>query len=251
MNHTFLGGSFFIRTIEEVTKGTFPGLVSPKFPIYVREYYTLKFILMYWLPKTISRCWQPIHREGLKISDKEPKRYHYKFDIKSVLQSYPKAKTKTVIIYHALQKIINSVNNGNQLLKVYLTFAFEHDTRIHNNVGIIFIDFYKTCTLKQLEHQIQSQKYQVIATNNLMTLINSGKKARNSVDVVLTMSFVTHVHVPIPICSGSFAHVADYPIYLLIGSIGDICHVSTTVMTDDINYDMLLTSSPNPIPIML
>lgn len=237
MNHVYLGGSFFIKMGRALLGGVGPNL-KLQLPPYVREYYTCKFLANYGL--TFKNSGKPCK---IISNPKDIKRVSYQFDIQQLqsTEPYKCSKSNIVVIHNVLTEVCTHLSKD--VVKAYLTFGFEHDEIMHNNVGIMFLDFHKGMTPEQLSAQIAQDKYQVVATNNLMNFIPSGgKHSRHSVDIVFTIAYLKKCQQATNSIKVYFSHVADYPIYLFAFTQDNVCYVTTTVMTEDLNYKQLVDS---------
>jgi hypothetical protein len=231
INHVYLGASFFTQVCEILVDGTFPGLVPISLPPYLREYNVFKFLIKDWLFRDSSS----FRRLKMITNTDDMRRISYHLEIDSIknLEIYKGIKTKSVIIHYVLQDILKHLPK--KKLTFYITFGFKHDPKIYNNVGIIFGELTKETTAKELENQIISKTYQIIATNTLMQILpsKSGTNARNNVDVVFTMMYVKDPKVDVKHCELTYKMIADYPIYVFGLSVGTKCYISQIIMTPE------------------
>jgi len=231
LNHVYLGASFFTQVCEILVDGVFPGLVPLNLPPYIREFNVFKFLIK----DLLFGDFKSFRRLKMITNTEDMRRIAYNFDIDTVknLPEYKHIKTKSVIIHYVLQDILKHLPK--KKLNFYITFGFKHDPKIYNNVGVIFGELTKETTAKELENQIVSKTYQIIATNTLMQILpsKSGKNARNNVDVVFTMMYVKNSKVILKNCELTYEMIADYPIYVFGLSFGSKCNITQTIMTPE------------------
>jgi hypothetical protein len=241
LNHVYLGGSFFVKLGEIFTNGKFPGLHSNKTYLLYPEHNAVKFLFMNYIPNKIYDVVYP--HKLLSISN-NIKRYTYNFNLELLKTKYlTHKKSNSLVIYQALSNIINFTNKNK--LKICLTYAFEHDEVLYNNVGCIFFEFYKNQDLELLEKCLKSNSYQILATNTLMQCVQQSKNARKNVDVVFTMMYIKNSYYNGNKYYNSFLNVADYPIYVFGVTVNNISHITNTIMTEEFDYDKAITTTPN------
>ena len=240
LNHVYLGGSFFVKVGEIFTNGKFPGLHSNKTYWLYPEHTALKFIFTHYIPNKIYDIVYP--HKLLSISN-NLKRYTYNFDLQLLKTKIPGLRSNSLVVYQALSNIINFTNKNK--LKICLTYAFEHDEVLYNNVGCIFFEFNKNHDPKLLENTLKSNSYQILATNTLMQCVQQSKTTRKNIDVMFTMMYVKNSHYNGDKYFNSFLNIADYPIYVFGITVDNISHITNTVMTDEFNFKTAVFSTPN------
>jgi hypothetical protein len=240
LNHVYLGGSFFVKCGKMMFQGKAPNL-SLQLPPYVREHYTLKFLWNHALNSCSAH--PPPAPMTLVRTSAAIRRVAHSLDLDALKQQamYAHSKANIVVVHRILSELCAHVSKP--VLKTYLTFGFEKDEVMYNNVGIMFLDFERGMTPAELAARIARDKYQVIATNNLMSFMpTGGKSSRRSVDVVLSLCYFTHCQTDIAYNHVSYSHVADYPVYVMAFSAMGTCRVSTTIMTPELDCDQLVRS---------
>lgn len=139
---------------------------------------------------------------------------------------------KTLIIHQILSDL--SARTSKTYLRAYLVHPFNYTKEMRNNVGIQYIDFYKTgkwrTTLSKLHCQLKSREYQVAATNILMKhRSNLCEMARHSIDVAITMGHYTSKNNErdrLRSARVTFDTTPEYPIYVFSLTMDNKVHVS-------------------------
>lgn len=225
LDHVYLGASFFHEVGRIMAQGTcaYGSEDPPGFPLL--DLCVARF-LGHWLLRD-SGDYVPVAK-----SDKFLRRHFYSF----ATIGNPAIGDATIYsMYTVLGNILQRTNRYE--LRSYITYGFRHTKEIRNNIGIIFCTFTKDMTLAEFNDYILGNKYQIVATNYFMQILDKGKEVRNSVDLVMSLGSITTNHNNILDISCTFGSIPDYPIYCCLVSINDITHVSITLNTDEYVMD--------------
>ena len=222
-DHRYFGGLFFLKLGGKITNTKPVTIYKEQYTPFLSELLILKFGI-FWLTN------KP--KNSLKISN-NIKRISFSYNYLEDSKKFPKVRKHTILC-NTLLKIFD------KNISVLLPVAFESTSKNYNNVGCIFVEYNKDDTPEILENKISSNKYQAIATNNLQKIISKGKKVRNSIDLVLTMGYLVGEYNNIKYSATSYLSIADYPIYIVSMTIENINYTTITLMTEDIDYDLLI-----------
>jgi len=210
MDHRYFSGLFFMilgKNFFDIN----PVNVMKEFYIpFVTEFFVLRFLFfMYWFKQECE--------ENLDFVDNknEIRRESLCFNTDDI--KYGK-KRKYNVIFHLLSHIKSKLHLKRPL-KILIPIAFEATLARYNNVGAIF--FYFDGNYENMVNQIEANKYHANATNILQRFVNSGKKARNIVDVVLSCGCFDGGHDKIIDNYVTYDNIADYPIYCLSVTFGN------------------------------
>lgn len=225
-DHIYLGASFFqdfgkILYRAECDYIRYP----PDFPIL--DISVARFGLKYLYEKIRGpdENYVPIRKSNTTL-----RRHFYTLNTPSLKKKG--IVTNICIIYRIFQNILTRTNRTE--LKAYLTYGFKNTEYICNNIGIVFVDFTKDMSLSDFNDYILSNKYQIVATNYFMQIVDKGKEARNSVDVVLSLGyFKSHIGDNIEDFGCTFGSIPDYAIYCCSSSINNKTYVCITLNTDE------------------
>ena len=212
-----IGQRFFTESTKPLIKPT------PGFPY--QDIATWKFILRDIIPKYVYNREKHVI---LPMYNKEEDMNRIQI-IKNVVKNDNSRLMNC--IYNCFSELFLRLPKEVLNIKGYITYGFQGDRTIHNNVGIIFVDISRWTTIKELEEQLKSKKYQAVATNYLMRIIERGQKTRNSVDVVLTIAKLSDLSFKIKKQFYTFKKQPDYPIYCLSFTLDDEQHIFITSNT--------------------
>jgi hypothetical protein len=234
-DHRYFGGLFFLKMAAILGGGEPVSIHRDSYRPVVTELLMARFAF-YWLT-----C-RPASLRVVE-SRRDIKRVAFTLDYSEISSRNRESRKQTVVMLEILSPVINST--GKESLNVLIPVAFECDDGNYNNVGAIVLDYEKDDTYTSLESKLKRNKYQAEATHGLQRILNKGKEARNSMDVVLSTGCVTSDHdSSVKKSYTSYLNVAHYPIYILsMSTIGKVCHahVTVTIMTEDICLETLLS----------
>lgn len=228
IDHRYFGGLYFLKFIGSVINCKPVTVYKETYVPIISELSILKLVY-YWITK------------------KTNKRLEMKNDIDRLVFSYNygndknsgKIRRQTIIYYNILKKIFNGVEKNKDFLRILITVGYESTRKTHNNVGALFIDFYKDTTIEDLEKNLMKNKYQAHAINLLQQYMNKGKYIRNDIDIVLTSGYLfSETNEDMSYVKSSYTtylSIAHYPIYVVSFTIGDTAHVTITNMSKDVN----------------
>lgn len=204
LDHRYFSGLFFMLLAKHLYKMRPLNVMKEIYIPFLSEFYVIKFIIyMFYFSKSTD--------ENLEfVEDKsEIRRETFNFDIENLEYQ---CKKKYKVLYHILSHIRSKVSLKRPL-KVLIPVAFEATEERYNNVGAIFCYF--DGNIESLIEQIENNKYHANASNLLQRFMNSGKKARNLVDVVLSCGCLECDETIIDEHIVTYENIADYPIYCL------------------------------------
>ena len=242
MDHVYIGGYFFQEWGTTVFKGETVNPYHLNYQPGLTELIALKFMLCKAIPSYIG------HSDSLTLIDNRDqlKRFGLKIDIEKIKVKNINPK---VYIIHYLAKLLLKYLSINRGLNILLPVAFENDDYVYNNVGGIFINVGKDDSIEDVSSNLMNNRYNAIATNSLMQILNKGKTARQKIDVIMTIGFIkkptllsTNELQQIEI---SFSNVVQYGIYCASFAYGTVAHVSVTVNTKKFAYDSLMKYESN------
>jgi hypothetical protein len=225
IRHELIGGSFllelfycFLEMEQRSTESLFPCSNS---------LYSLGFIPLYFsIPKIPDSKKLPLFTNNS--------------DIQMYINTYVKNENKNVIMYNALQQVLDGLpDNFNRPLIGYIPIAFQPYHNVRNNIGLIWFSITKQTTQKEFEKQLTKNQWHSIVTNacihTLPLLPSMGSKVRSNVDIVVSFMVGKDNH-PLH-ASWTFCKVSEYPFYLALCS----------VKTDQGTYisETLTVSTPN------
>ena len=95
-------------------------------------------------------------------------------------------------------------------------------------------------TMATLEKLITKQKYHAIGTNLFLRGVSSyGTNGRKNVDLVFTSGYIQNPNVIPKYHHATFNGVADYGIYCLTATMGNVTSISFTLSTNQIDFEKL------------
>jgi hypothetical protein len=177
---------------------------------FLSEWYIFRFIWYYLSLPTLRTLPFVEKKEDMR-------RESFHFDITEIKSNYiscEKISSKFYVIYHLLTHIYDEIG-VNRPIRVLIPIAFKTNERSYNNVGCIMMDFTKEQPIESFVKEIRKLEYQAHATNILQQMMNSGKKARNSVDVVLSLGFFEYETDIVENMYVTYENIADYPVYCI------------------------------------
>lgn len=202
LDHRYFSGLFFMLLGKNLYNLKPLNIMKEIYIPFVTEWYIIKF-LFYMLFY--------INDDKLEFVEKKEdiRRERFFFDVDEINMN---GKRKYKVFYHILSYIYSKINI-NRKMKVLIPVAFEASKERYNNVGCIFIYF--DGNFNNMVEQLENNKYHAIATNTLQRFMNSGKKARSFVDVVLSCGCFEGGSDNIQDFYITYENIADYPIYCL------------------------------------
>ena len=213
LNHEVIGGSNIVYGACMVNKQKYQKDNCYK----SRFWHILPFLKLAWNYSRIPRVDVPL---PLFTNDNDVKRYQLKY---SFIRE--KGHVKSKIIYEALSDIYKCLGLQRKMV-CYLPIAFYSNKNIYNNIGIMWLTYDENDTIESIEKQMQTNTYQILATNfaiyNNLTKLNHGSSVRKSVDAVITVLF-SEDEIDLS-KSWTFEQVSEYPVYAAISS---VLHVPT------------------------
>lgn len=224
-DHIYIGTEAFHCIGQRFFTSSTQALIKPTPPFPYQDLFTWKFILRDMIPKYIYA--KDIH-QPLPMYSKETDMNRIQIT-KNVVKNENSRLMNC--IYNCFNEIFLRLPKHVFNIKAYITYGFQGDKTIYNNVGIIFVDICRKTTIKELEEQLKERRYQAVATNYLMRIIEKGKKTRNSVDVVLTIAKLTDLDFKIKRQFYTFKKQPDYPIYCLSFTLDEEQHIFMTSNT--------------------
>jgi hypothetical protein len=231
VDHRYFGGLYFLKLFGDIINCKPIKVYKESYIPFVSEFTILK-MLYFWITKKPN--------EPLKMKNDINRlvfSYNYNNDINE-----QKVRRQTIIFYNILKSVFNGIKrNDKDFLRVMITVGYESTRKTYNNVGALFIDFYRDTTPEKLEIMLFNNKYQAHATNLLQKYINNGKYVRNDIDIVLTsgllysesnenMSYINSIYT-------TYLSIAHYPIYIVSFTIGETAYVTITNMSSDVNIE--------------
>lgn len=248
MDHVYIGGYFFQEWSTFVFKGEPIKPYRLQYMPVITELICLRFLLCKALPSYFD------NHQHLSLVDNRDliKRFGLKINIGDIKNKYKDIKPKVYIIYTLAQLLLKYISIDRNV-NILLPVAFENDRYAYNNVGAIFIDIGKRDTLKSIMKKLSNNAYNATATNALMQIVNQGKRARQKIDIIMTIGYIknptlTHLN-EIKRVEVSYSDIAHYGIYCASFTYDTVAHVSITVNTKEFAYDSLLKNEPNIFPI--
>ena len=229
-DHSYCSGNFFLEYGAIISNGEVPKL--PIFPSYfgIAEYYLMKF--------AIDRPDLPNNKVFSIVKNTgEMKRLYFTLNIKNKPNEQ---HTRTWVLYNVLNNIYHSMITKREL-NIMIPVPFRKETKISNNIGVLFIK-YEDCNIIKLQNNINTSKYQAISTNYYLKLnMNKkiGKNVRNNVDIIFSSGYVKNPLNKNVKSITTYNGVPDYGIYCLTGCMGDLIQITLTVSTNDIDFDKL------------
>lgn len=230
-DHSYCSGYFFLEYGAVVSHGTCPQM--PIFPkmFGIAEYYLAKF--------AIERNDLPQNKVFSIVKNKnEIKRLYFTLNTENVPV---KCHTRTWILYNVLKGVMNSLSSP-KCINVMIPVPFKKEKKISNNIGVLFIKFTDKTNLLNLQNQIDLNKTQAIATNYYLKLnLNKkiGKDVRNNVDMIFSSGYIKDPKVSNYKSITTYNGVPDYGLYCLTGAVGNKIHITLTISTDDISFELL------------
>jgi len=231
-NHSWCSGFFFLQYAAVIFRGDAPKPATfPNVP-FIPELYCLKMLLKKpHLP--ISKCF------STNIEPADIRRIGYKIDLSNKSTNVP---SRTYILWNIMFTLSHIENKDYNIL---IPIPFKKLHNVWNNIGVIFVKWPKNgMTLKELDDEINKNKYNAVATNLFLRgLTNSsqGSNSRKNVDLVFTTGYVKNAEIEPLHHAATFNGVADYGIYCLTGSFkNNITHVSLTFSTMMFDFDKLV-----------
>lgn len=221
LDHRYFGGLFFVKLGCELFNAKPVCIYHETYIPFITEWYIIKLIF-YWLTR--------IRFTPLKlVKDNEIKRSNQIFKIEPI----DGLRRQTILIHKIVDNIYSKIHNKvGRPIRILIPVAFESTRKTFNNVGGIFID-YDGEDIYTFEKMLMNRKYQAHATNIIQKFINSGKNARQEVDIVLSAGCLVDSDIKeLETNFTSYLSVAHYPIYVLSVTFNDTAMISITSMTD-------------------
>lgn len=252
LDHVYLGAEFFNCVGQILYEACTKPVISflPSFPL--RDLASWKFIIQdYTYPKVKSLITKANdHPKDLVLEKhKTPCQMTRMYKINSIedikakysLSDGNQSTTMFKVLFQIYQELFERLPKEKTLIKSYVTYAFRGDTTVYNNIGVVFVNVSRSTSFDKFVRSVEKKKYQAVATNYLMKLSDSsGKGARNSVDVVISISKFNEVsNIPVK-AHFTFGSNPDYPIYCLSISLGEEQHLSITSNTPSLKLDKVL-----------
>ena len=206
LDHRYFSGLFFMILGKNLFNIKPLNVMKEIYIPFVSEYYIIKFLIfMYWFSKNTGENLEMVnHKDDIR-------RETFNFNV-ITLNYDNKVKRKYRVLYHILSHIRSKLSL-NRPLKILIPVAFEATEERYNNVGAIFCHF--DGNLDNLINEIENNKYQAHVSNIIQRFSNSGKKARNLVDVVLSCGCFEGGSDIIEDNYVTYENIADYPVYCL------------------------------------
>lgn len=229
-NHEWCSGYFFLQYGSVVYNGKCPNPAKyPNVP-FIPEYSLLKLMLNKpYIP--ISRCF------STDINKHEIKRINYKID----LSTKTKGISSRVYILWNVMTILNSVYSKDY--NIMIPIPFKKLKNVWNNIGVVFAKWPKDgMTMKNLETIISENKYHAVGTNLFLrgaTSSSQGRSGRKNVDLVFTSGYIQNANIIPKYHHATFNGVADYGIYCLTATMGNMTSISLTFSTNQIDFKKL------------
>lgn len=230
LDHRYFSGYYFLILGENLFDNKSKEIMNETYIPFVSEYYILKFIYYYYyvLPK--------LPMLSLIKNKEDMRRENFILDIDEIKQSYHHVDTDTkiskkfYIVHHLLHYIYDKMG-FTRPMRVLIPLAFKTTAKKYNNVGCIIFDFNKE-NIKTMVKIINQVSYQAHATNLLQGLNNYGKKARSSVDLVLSMGYFEYEDEYVENFYATYENIADYPIYCISITFNNTVHTTITYMNE-------------------
>jgi hypothetical protein len=232
-DHRYFGGLYFLKLFGSMIEFKPINVYKESYMPVMSEISILKMLYFWITKKSNNKLRMKNDIDRLVFS------YNYTNDINE-----KKVRRQTVVFYNILKKIFNGIERTDKdFLRVMITAAYESTRKTFNNVGILFIDFYRDMTIEQLEKMLLNNKYQAHATNLIQQYINNGKYVRNDIDIVLTSGFLyselNENNSYIKSSYTTYLSIAHYPIYIVSITVGETSYVTITNMSEDVNIEKI------------
>jgi hypothetical protein len=227
IDHQYFGGLYFLKLFGNIINCVPITIYKEKYVPIMSELSIIKFFY-FWITKK--------NNKRLEMKN-EIDRIGFIFNYNKIDE---KVRRQTLIFYNLLKNIYNGIERKDKdFLRVLITVGYETDRKTLNNVGGVFIDFYRDMKIEELEKILMKNKYQAHATNLLQKYINKGKYVRNDIDIVLTSGYLlSETNEDMSYIQSSYTtylSVAHYPIYIVSFTIGDKAYVTITNMSKDVD----------------
>lgn len=242
MDHVYIGGYFFQEWGTHVFGGTQINPYRLNYQLGLSELIALRFLLCKATPTYIKP-----QKDNLTLIDNRDqlKRFGIKIDVGKVKG---KINPKIYIIDY-LAKLLLKYLSIERRLNILLPIAFENDEYAYNNVGGIFIDVGLNDTIEDITKKLTSNRYNAVATNLLMQLMNKGKETRQKIDVIMTIGFIKEPTLvsldELKQVEVSYSDIAHYGIYCASFTYGTVANVTVTINTKKFAYDSLIKHESN------
>ena len=229
-NHEWCSGYFFLQYGSIIYTGKCPNPAKyPNIP-FIPEYSLLKLILNKpYIPT--GKCF------STDINKNEIKRINYNIDLS---KKDIGISSRTYILWNVMT-ILNSVYSKDY--NILIPIPFQKLKNVWNNIGVIFVKWPKEgMTIKDLETVISQNKYHAIGTNLYLRGVTSpsqGKTGRKNVDLVFTSGYIQNPTIIPKYHHATFNGVADYGIYCLTATMGNITSISLTISTNQFEFEKL------------
>lgn len=227
VDHRYFGGLYFLKLFGNVINCVPITIYKEKYVPIISELSIIKFFY-FWITKK--------NNKRLEMKN-EIDRIAFSFNYNKIDE---KVRRQTVIFYNLLKNIYNGIERKDKdFLRVLITVGYETDRKTLNNVGGVFIDFYRDMKIEELEKILMKNKYQAHATNLLQKYINKGKYVRNDIDIILTSGYLfSETDEDMSYIQSSYTtylSVAHYPIYIVSFTIGNKAYITITNMSKDVD----------------
>lgn len=246
LNHGVVGGGDYLLLGTEMFNGETNSLIK-----YDNKFNIINSLFNYYCS---LRCSVVFFELFFK---KSMRRYLYDRIVYSKINLEEIRKTdiklKYSLIYRILTNIINSGTTKNSF-KCWLPIAFEkYENCPYNNIGILLFTFTKGMTEKELEKEIENNKFTCIGTYNF--LINSytfsktqsyyiEKILKKNIDICLTLANIINNEIKIEI--GTFGmyykmnmHAPPFPYYIGGISMDNIANITYSVTDVECDIEKL------------
>ena len=234
MDHIYIGGYFFQEMATYVFSGEKIKPYKLNYTIGLTELNLIRFLIFDALPMYIRT------NNDLPLLDNDDQiiRYSSQMDTKKLKEIYGDKNVKACII-HKLSLMLISYMSLKRNLNVMIPVAFQNNNYSFNNVGVIFLSINFTDTIDDIIKKIKNNLYQTSATNHLMQIANKGKKARDTIDAVMSIGYIKN---PSLFCKNElsglevyFPTMSQYAIYIAAFTYDDISNITLSVMTKKFN----------------
>lgn len=220
-DHRYFSGLFFLLLGKHLFNVTPLNVMKEIYIPFVSEFFIVKFLFFMYFFSTKNN--------DIKFIDnkEDMRRENVVFTIEA-----SNVKRKYAVLFKVLSHIRNTLKLRRPL-KVLIPVAFEASEGRYNNVGAIFCYF--DGSMDSMIKQIEANKYQANASNLIQRFVNSGKKARNSVDVVLSCGCLSEEVPQLESLYVTYENIADYPVYCLLVTFGNQVRGTITWMCKTID----------------
>ena len=236
MDHLYIGGFFFQEFGRNILGGEKTNPYELKY-IPILSELSILYLAKDAVPLYFRNTRIPLVKDSNNI-----KRVGIKINIETLQKKY-NSKSKPCIIHRLVQILFKYLKiDSNLPLIIMIPVGFENSKLVHNNVGVIILDIYKSDTHNDILRKLKNKKYQATSTNYLQYIVNNTGDVRQFIDCVFSIGFIKNpkINSKEVTISVSFTDTCDYPVYCSSISVGNIANISLTICTNLFNTEKFL-----------